>query len=282
MKAKTILIANRGEIAVRVIRAAKALGRRTAVVYSDADKDSLAVHLADDAVNIGPPAAKKSYLNFAAILQAAKSLGADAIHPGYGFLAENADFAEAVTSAGIKFVGPSARAIRLLGDKAAARHAAIEAGVPVVPGSNGRIADAVEARRCAQSIGYPVMIKAAAGGGGRGIRVVRRDQDFESQFLQAAGEASASFGDGGLYIEKFIDRARHIEVQILGDGHKVLHCFERDKKSGKRRRLSRYRTRYEPSFAQVRQLWGARSDIAGRALSSISTTTKLASSISSR
>lgn len=228
MTIRSVLIANRGEIAVRIIRAAKALGLRTVQVYSQADADSLAVRLADEAVEIGAPAAKKSYLNVEAVLAAAKAKAVDAVHPGYGFLAENADFAEAVTAAGMVFVGPSAEAIRLLGDKVAARKVAKEAGVPTVPGSDGRVADAGAARAIVERIGFPVMIKAAAGGGGRGIRIVADMEEFERQFPQASAEAAAAFGDGGLYIEKVIERARHVEVQILGDGKNFVHCFERE------------------------------------------------------
>ncbi|MGE0212952.1 MAG: acetyl-CoA carboxylase biotin carboxylase subunit [Parvibaculaceae bacterium] len=228
MKIRSVLIANRGEIAVRVNRAAKALGLRVVQVHSAADKESLAVKLADEAIEIGPPPAKKSYLDIEAVLSAARSAKVDAIHPGYGFLSENADFAAAVVEAGMVFVGPSAEAIRLLGDKVAAREAARNAGVPTVPGSDGRIADAAQARQVVERIGFPVMIKAAAGGGGRGIRIVRDMAEFERQFPQASAEAAAAFGDGGLYVEKVIERARHVEVQILGDGKNFVHCFERE------------------------------------------------------
>ena len=228
MKIRSVLVANRGEIAVRIIRAAKALGLRTVQVYSQADAQSLAVQLADETIEIGPPAAMKSYLNIEAVLAAAKAAGVDAVHPGYGFLAENADFADAVTAAGMKFVGPSGQAIRLLGDKVMARQVAEKAGVPTVPGSEGRVTDLSEAAVIASLIGFPVMLKAAAGGGGRGIRIVDGVEAFERQFPQASAEAAAAFGDGGLYIEKVIERARHIEVQILGDGENFVHCFERE------------------------------------------------------
>jgi acetyl-CoA carboxylase biotin carboxylase subunit len=208
MTLRSVLIANRGEIAVRIIRAAKALGLRTVLAHSIADKESLAAQLADETVEIGPPAAKKSYLNIEAVVNAAKSAKVDAVHPGYGFLAENAEFAEAVTAAGIVFVGPSAEAIRLLGDKVMARQVAALAGVPTVPGSDGRVTDLDAAITIANSIGYPVMIKAAAGGGGRGIRIVGDAEEFARQFPQASSEAAAAFGDGGLYIEKVIERAR--------------------------------------------------------------------------
>jgi acetyl-CoA carboxylase biotin carboxylase subunit len=225
---RSVLIANRGEIAVRIIRAAQALGLRTVQVYSQADAKSLAVKMADEAIEIGPPAAKKSYLNVEAILAAAAATGVDAVHPGYGFLSENADFADAIVAAGKIFVGPSGATIRLLGDKVAARQVAASAGVPTVPGSDGRISDIAQARAIVPKIGFPVMIKAAAGGGGRGIRIAHDFESFDRQFPQASAEALAAFGDGGLYIEKFIERARHIEVQIVGDGANVIHCFERE------------------------------------------------------
>ncbi|MGE4250591.1 MAG: acetyl-CoA carboxylase biotin carboxylase subunit, partial [Parvibaculaceae bacterium] len=225
---KSLFIANRGEIAVRIIRAARELGIRTIQAHSAADAQSLAVRLADEAVNIGPPHAAKSYLNIPAIIDAAVKAGADAIHPGYGFLAENAGFAEAVDRAGMVFVGPSAQAIRTMGDKVQARIAAETAGVPVVPGSGGRIEDPNEATEIARRIGFPVMIKAAAGGGGRGIRIAASTAEFEQLLPQAQGEALAAFGDGGLYIEKVIGKARHIEVQVLADGERAIHCFERE------------------------------------------------------
>ena len=225
---KKLLIANRGEIAVRVIRAARDLGIRTVAVHSDADAEALHVMIADEAVNIGPPAAKKSYLNVEAILKAAADTGCDAVHPGYGFLAENAAFSDAVTAAGMVFVGPSGDAIRLMGDKVAARSAAAAAGVPVVPGSTGRVAGIEEARHILTETGFPVMIKAAAGGGGRGIRIAGNLAEFEAAFPQAGAEALAAFGDGGLYMEKVIGQARHIEVQVLGDGTDAVHCYERE------------------------------------------------------
>ena len=228
MAIQKLLIANRGEIAVRIIRAAQELGIATVQVHSAADADSLAVKMADEAVNIGPPMASKSYLNIANILKAAADTGADAVHPGYGFLAENADFADAVEAAGLIWVGPKGSAIRVMGDKVAARVAAQSAGVPVVPGSDGRIDDPDQARALALNIGFPVMIKAAAGGGGRGIRIAQDIEEFDRLLPQASAEAKAAFGDGGLYMEKVIERARHIEVQILGDGTDVIHCFERE------------------------------------------------------
>lgn len=228
MTIRRLLIANRGEIAVRIIRAAQELGIHTIQVFSDADANSLAVKLADEAVNIGGAQASKSYLNVSAIIDAAKSTKADAVHPGYGFFSENADFADAVVAAGMIFVGPSGDTIRLMGDKVSARQVAEKAGVPTVPGSDGRIEDIEEARAVADKTGFPVMIKAAAGGGGRGIRIVADMAEFEHQAPQAKAEAEAAFGDGGLYIEKVIESARHIEVQVLGDGENVIHCYERE------------------------------------------------------
>ncbi|MFF0952736.1 acetyl-CoA carboxylase biotin carboxylase subunit [Rhizobium leguminosarum] len=228
MTIRSVLVANRGEIAVRVIKAAKALGIRTVQVHSAADADMLAVRLADEAVNIGPPAPKKSYLNIEAVIAAAKAAGVDAVHPGYGFLSENGDFADAVRDAGMIFIGPSGDAIRTLGDKVAARQVAKRAGVPTVPGSDGRVAGLEDARLLAGEIGFPVMIKAAAGGGGRGIRIVDSIAELEQQFPLASAEALAAFGDGGLYLEKVIARARHVEVQIFGDGQNFVHFFERE------------------------------------------------------
>ena len=197
-------------------------------VYSAADAEALHVLLADEAVNIGPPAAKKSYLNIDALLKAASDTGCDSIHPGYGFLAENAAFSDAVSAAGLVFVGPSGEAIRLMGDKVSARTAAAAAGVPVVPGSAGRV-DGIEAGRAVlDETGFPVMIKAAAGGGGRGIRIANSLAEFEQAFPQAEAEALAAFGDGGLYMEKVIGKARHIEVQVLADGNDAIHCYERE------------------------------------------------------
>ena len=228
MTISKVLIANRGEIAVRIIRAARELGLKTVQVYSEADSTSLAVQMADESVEIGPAASQKSYLKIEAILHAARATGADAIHPGYGFLAENAEFAYAVEAAGIAFIGPSADVIRRMGDKAAARQAAKDAGVPTVPGSDGVLDDIEAAKGLAQEIGFPVMIKATAGGGGRGIRIANNGKEFSALVPQASSEAKAAFGDGGLYLEKVIDNARHIEIQILGDGKNFVHCFERE------------------------------------------------------
>ncbi len=223
-----LLIANRGEIAVRIIRAAKELGLKTVAVYSDADAQSLAVRMADEAVRIGPAHATRSYLSVDAILEAAADSGAGAVHPGYGFLSENAAFAERIEGAGLVFVGPTPHAIRTMGDKAAARAAAMKAGVPTVPGSVGAVTDADTAVAVAKDIGYPIMIKASAGGGGRGIRVAHDEAELRQQFATATAEAQAAFGNGEVYLERFIRQARHIEVQILGDGQRVVHCFERE------------------------------------------------------
>ena len=225
---RTVLVANRGEIAVRVIRAAQELGMRAAVVVSDADRESLAARMADEAVHIGSSHAAKSYLNPAAVLAAAQRCGADAIHPGYGFLSENADFAAKVEAAGLIFVGPTSQVIATMGDKARARETAQRADVPTVPGSAGIVSSLEEAREVASRIGYPIMIKAAAGGGGRGIRVAHDAAQLDAELPLAQREAQAAFGDGGVYLERFIARARHIEVQVLGDGNDVIHLFERE------------------------------------------------------
>jgi acetyl-CoA carboxylase biotin carboxylase subunit len=225
---RTVLVANRGEIAVRIIRAAQELGMRAAVTVSDADRDSLAARMADEAVPIGSAHAAKSYLNPAAILEAAQQCGADAIHPGYGFLSENAAFAEKVETAGLIFVGPSSSIIAMMGDKARARATAKRAGVPTVPGSEGMLDSLDQAHDIAGRIGYPVMIKAAAGGGGRGIRVAHDAAQLDVELPRAQREAQAAFGNAGVYLERFIGRARHIEVQVLGDGKNVVHLFERE------------------------------------------------------
>ena len=227
-KIAKLLVANRGEIAVRIVRCAHELGIKTVQVHSDVDEESLAVKLADESVGIGPPQAKKSYLNTGAILEAAQRTGAHAVHPGYGFLAENADFADAVVDAGLVFIGPAGETIRTMGDKSRAREVARKAGVPVVPGSEGKIDDLDKGSEIADAVGYPLLIKAAAGGGGRGIRLVQEGKDFENQALQAVAEAKAAFGDGSFYLERFIRRARHIEVQVLGDGERCVHLFERE------------------------------------------------------
>jgi acetyl-CoA carboxylase biotin carboxylase subunit len=228
MAIRRLFIANRGEIAVRIIRAAKEMGIATVQAVSAADREMLAARLADAVAPVGPAHATKSYLNKNAVLQAAIDSGCDAVHPGYGFLSENADFAEMVETAGLVFVGPKAETIRAMGDKATARGMAMKAGVPTVPGSEGRVAGIDEARHVAAEIGYPVMIKASAGGGGRGIRVADTPADLDALIPQASAEAQAAFGDGGLYLERFVHRARHVEVQILGDGENAIHVYERE------------------------------------------------------
>ncbi len=227
-KGKSLFIANRGEIAVRVNKAAKALGLKVIQAHSQVDAEMLAVKLADATVDLGPPAAAKSYLDIDKVVAAAVDSGADAVHPGYGFLSENAQFAKAVDAAGMHFVGPSSDTIARMGDKIAAREAAAAAGVPVAPGSKGVIATVDEARAVTDKIGYPVMIKASAGGGGRGIRIAHNDAELERFIPQAQTEAVAAFGDGSLYIERMVTDARHIEVQIMGDGAHAVHLFERE------------------------------------------------------
>jgi len=224
-----VLVANRGEIALRVIRACRELGIRSVAVYSTADSDSLHRMLADEAVCIGPPPASGSYLNIPAIISAAELTGADAIHPGYGFLAENARFAEICERVGVKFVGPSSRVISMMGDKSAARRAAREAGVPVTPGSDGVCANAAEAKRVGAEVGYPLVVKASAGGGGKGMRVVEAESKLDAAFTEASREAGAAFGDGSVYIERYLQDLRHIEVQVLSEaGGKTAAFPERD------------------------------------------------------
>ncbi len=224
-----VLIANRGEIALRILRACREMGIATVAVHSSADTDAMHVRLADESVCIGPPAAKDSYLSIQSILSAATISHADAIHPGYGFLSENADFASMVEEHGIAFIGPTADHIRLMGDKVAAKAAVQAAGIPVVPGSDGAVADLDDANRVAQDIGLPVLIKAAAGGGGRGMKVVREAGELADALKMAQMEAMTAFGNGAVYIEKFLGRPRHIEIQILADGHgNVVHLGERD------------------------------------------------------
>ncbi len=224
-----ILIANRGEIALRVIRACHELGIEAVAVYSEADRDASYVKLADNAICIGPAAAAKSYLNIPAIMSAAEVADVDAIHPGYGFLAENAHFAEICNECGITFIGPSPAAMRKLGDKVAAKQLAHEARVPLVPGSDGPIADETEAVKIANKIGYPVIIKAAAGGGGRGMRVAHNDISLHKAFGAARAEAEAAFKNGTLYIEKYVVEPRHVEVQVMADkAGNAVHFYERD------------------------------------------------------
>ncbi|SMB98579.1 biotin carboxylase [Thermanaeromonas toyohensis ToBE] len=226
---KKVLIANRGEIAVRIIRACRELGIRTVAVYSEADRNSLHVKLADEAICIGPPPATRSYLNIPSIIAAAQVTGVEAIHPGYGFLAENAYFAEMCSTSGLTFIGPPARAIQLMGDKAQARATMKAAGVPVVPGSEGVVTEVERALALAEEIGYPVIVKAAAGGGGRGMRVAQNPAELRRAVQVAQQEAEAAFGNGHIYLEKYIEEPRHIEFQVLGDTHgHLIHLGERD------------------------------------------------------
>jgi acetyl-CoA carboxylase biotin carboxylase subunit len=224
-----ILIANRGEIALRIHRAAHEMGIKTVAVHSTADADAMHVRLADEAICIGPPAAKDSYLNVPAIISAAEISHADAIHPGYGFLSENAQFAEIIESHGIAFIGPKPEHIRTMGDKVEAKRTAGALGMPLVPGSAGAIEDVSEAKAIARDIGYPVIIKAASGGGGRGMKVVNSEEELETQMQQAGTEAKAAFGDATVYLEKYLGNPRHIEFQVFGDGEgNAIHLGERD------------------------------------------------------
>lgn len=224
-----VLIANRGEIALRIQRACKELGIATVAVHSTADADAMHVRLADESVCIGPPPASESYLNIPRLLAACEITGADAIHPGYGFLSENARFAEILEEHDITFIGPTSEHIRIMGDKIEAKETAKRLGIPVVPGSEGGVPNEVEALRVAKSMGFPVLIKAAAGGGGRGMKVARSEEDLEVAFRTARAEAKAAFGDDSVYIEKYLTHPRHIEVQIFGDGKgNAIHLGERD------------------------------------------------------
>jgi len=224
-----ILIANRGEIALRILRAAKELGIATVAVHSTADADAMHVKLADESVCIGPPRARDSYLNIPALLAACEITGAEALHPGYGFLAENARFAEILADHHLVFIGPKPEHIRLMGDKIAAKATAVRLGIPCVPGSPGAITGEKEAAAIARQLGFPVLIKAAAGGGGRGMKIARSEGDLAAAIATARIEAKAAFGDDSVYIEKFLEKPRHIEFQILGDGHgKAIHFGERD------------------------------------------------------
>ena len=226
---KKILVANRGEIALRVMRSARELGIKTVAVYSEADRHALHVRFADEAVFIGPPPSSESYLRMEKIIDAARKTGADAIHPGYGFLSENEDFAKLVEDEGLIFIGPSAKAIELMGSKLAAKAAVAKFNVPLVPGTSEPITDVNNAKKIASEIGYPVLIKASAGGGGKGMRIVEDEKSFEEQMERAISEATSAFGDGSVFIEKYITKPRHIEFQIFGDKHgNVVHLFERE------------------------------------------------------
>ncbi|HUE45065.1 MAG TPA: biotin carboxylase N-terminal domain-containing protein, partial [Aestuariivirgaceae bacterium] len=224
-----ILIANRGEIALRVLRACRELGIATVAVHSTADENAMHVRLADESVCIGPPPAAKSYLNIPALVAACEITGADAVHPGYGFLSENAGFAEILGEHGITFIGPSPEHLRIMGDKIEAKRTAKAVGLPVVPGSEGAVSEITEAKRLAADIGYPVLIKAASGGGGRGMKVAHSEAVLEAAMQTAQAEAEAAFGDGAVYLEKFLGKPRHIEIQVLGDGKDhAVHLGERD------------------------------------------------------
>jgi acetyl-CoA carboxylase biotin carboxylase subunit len=228
-KIQKILVANRGEISLRVMRTAREMGIKTVAVYSDADRYALHVRYADEAICIGPPPSSESYLRMDKILAAARQTGADAIHPGYGFLSENENFAQACEDAGLTFIGPSARSIALMGSKLAAKAAVAAFHVPLVPGTAEPISDIAEAKKIASAIGYPILIKASAGGGGKGMRIVEREADFQEQMDRAVSEATSAFGDGSVFIEKYVTKPRHIEFQIFGDKHgNVVHLFERE------------------------------------------------------
>ncbi|KPM31668.1 Pyruvate carboxyl transferase subunit A [Croceitalea dokdonensis DOKDO 023] len=226
---KKILVANRGEIAIRVMRTAKKMGIKTVAVFSEADRNSPHIRFADEAVCIGPPPSNQSYLRGDKIIEVAKSLNVDGIHPGYGFLSENADFAEAVEKNGLTFIGPKSHAIRVMGSKLAAKEAVKKYQIPMVPGIDEAITDVDKAHEIAKEIGFPVLIKASAGGGGKGMRIVEREKDLASQMTRAISEATSAFGDGSVFIEKYVTSPRHIEIQVLADQHgNTLHFFERE------------------------------------------------------
>ena len=226
---KKILVANRGEIALRVMRTAREMGIKTVAVFSEADRNAMHVRFADEAVCLGPAASSQSYLRGDLIIAEALRLGVEAIHPGYGFLSENAGFAQAVTDAGIAFIGPTPHAIEIMGDKLASKRAVAEYNVPMVPGTPGAVSDPDEALRLASEIGYPVLIKASAGGGGKGMRVVDRPEDLKQEMARASSEAASAFGNGSVFVEKFVTKPRHVEVQVLGDTQgNVVHLFERE------------------------------------------------------
>ncbi len=226
---RKILVANRGEIALRIMRSAREMGISTVAVYSEADRNALHVRYADEAVCIGPPPSAKSYLSVERIIEVSKQLGVDGIHPGYGFLSENAAFADAVEKAGITFIGPSAKSMEIMGDKLSAKAAVRKYGIPMVPGTEGAVTDVKEAITVARQIGFPVLIKASAGGGGKGMRVVEREEELEEQMGLAISEATSAFGNGSVFIERFVGSPRHIEIQVLADKHgNVVHLFERE------------------------------------------------------
>lgn len=226
---KKILVANRGEIAMRVMKSAKKMGIQTVAIYSTADRNALHVRYADEAVCVGEAASSESYLQADKIIEIAKNLKVDAIHPGYGFLSENADFAEKVASQGMKFIGPSAEAIRIMGSKLAAKETVKKYNIPMVPGLDEAITDVKKAKEIAREIGYPILIKASAGGGGKGMRIVEKEEDIEAQMNRAISEATSAFGDGSVFIEKYVKEPRHIEIQVLADQHgNIVHLFERE------------------------------------------------------
>ncbi|MEO1102018.1 MAG: biotin carboxylase N-terminal domain-containing protein, partial [Pseudomonadota bacterium] len=229
MSIEKVLIANRGEIALRIHRACKEMGLATVAVHSEADADAMAVRLADESVCIGPPPSSESYLKKSRIIAAAEITGADAIHPGYGFLSENAQFAEMVEAHDLIFIGPKPEHIRTMGDKIAAKQAMIDAGVPVVPGSDGEVSSIGEAKKAAKKIGYPVLVKASSGGGGRGMKLAMTEKDIENAVRTAKTESKAAFGDDAVYLEKYLQKPRHIEIQVIADSHgNVCHLWERD------------------------------------------------------
>lgn len=226
---KKILVANRGEIALRIMRSAREMGIATVAIFSEADRNSPHVHYADEAVCVGPPPSNQSYLLADKIIEISKELGVDGIHPGYGFLSENSEFAQKVTDAGIIFIGPKPHAIEVMGNKLAAKEAVLEYGIPMVPGTKGAVTDIEEAKKESAKIGFPILIKAAAGGGGKGMRVVENAEEFEEQMQRAVSEAVAAFGDGAVFIERFVGSPRHIEIQVLADQHgNIVHLFERE------------------------------------------------------
>ncbi|WP_324670573.1 acetyl-CoA carboxylase biotin carboxylase subunit [Hymenobacter sp. GOD-10R] len=228
-KIKKLLVSNRGEIALRVLRSAREMGLQTVAIYSEADRQALHVRYADEAVCVGPPASAESYLRGDKIIEVCRQLGVDAIHPGYGFLSENAQFARQVQEAGLVFVGPSPEAMELMGSKLAAKQAVAKYGIPMVPGTEEAISDVEEAKKVAREVGFPILIKASAGGGGKGMRIVNAEAEFEEQMQLAVSEATSAFGDGAVFIEKYIGSPRHIEIQVLGDEHgTILHLFERE------------------------------------------------------
>lgn len=262
-----ILIANRGEIALRIIRTAREMGIKTVAIYSTADRESLHVRFADEAVCIGPPTSSQSYLNIPKIMAAVEITNADAVHPGYGFLAENAEFAEICHQYGIKFIGPTPDQIRRMGDKITAKETMIKAGVPVVPGSDGLLQDLAQGKRIAHDIGYPVILKATAGGGGRGMRIVMKEEDFESMWDIARQEAKAAFSNDGIYIEKYIEEPRHIEFQIVGDQHgRVVHLSERDCSIQRRHQKLVEESPSPFMTSELRELMGEAAIKAGKAI----------------